>query len=296
MKLALGTVQFGLEYGIVNRGGRVSHETAAAIIRRAESLGIRTLDTAMGYGDSEQRLGEIGVGTWRIVTKLPECPEGCPDIVEWVNLAVRASLQRLGSRRLHGLLLHRPAQLLETRGPELFAALQKAQEDGLVDKIGVSVYEPADLAALVPRFSFTLVQLPFNILDDRFRRSGWLAKLADRGVEIHARSAFLQGLLLMPADQRPNSFARWADLWSAYDRWLEESQLTPLAACLRVALAVPEIDQVVVGVDSVAHLAQIVAAVPGPVPVLLPSLRTEDTDLLNPSRWGACHLTRDISV
>lgn len=285
MKLGLGTVQFGLDYGVANNRGRVSLDEAAAIIGHAAKCGIRVLDTAIGYGDSEQRLGAIGVAAWKVVTKLPACPAGCADVPQWVETATRESLARLGCPRLYGLMLHRPADLLDARGGELFAGLERVRRAGLVQKIGASVYDPDELDRLTPRFRFDLIQLPFNLFDDRFLRSGTLARLADQGIEVHARSIFLQGLLLMSASERPPAFSRWNTLWAAYDDWLRDSQMTALQACLRYALGEPRIATVLVGVDSVAHLAQILAAADGASPPVPAALRSQDVDLVNPSRW-----------
>jgi aryl-alcohol dehydrogenase-like predicted oxidoreductase len=285
VKLALGTVQFGLEYGIANRTGRVTLEEARAIVQHARSSGIDTLDTAMAYGDSECRLGEIGVTDWRIVSKLPAVPDTCHDVGEWVVSSVHESLRRLRVSRLYGLLLHRPAQLLEPLGSDLYRALQAIKGDGLVEKIGVSIYDPAELDTLCPAYSLDLVQSPFNLLDRRLKTSGWLARLAADGVELHVRSVFLQGLLLMAPAARPPAFRRWAPLWAAYDRWLAETGLSPVEACLRDALSVPEISRVIVGVDSLSQLSANLESAAGPPPAIPDPLQTNDVDLLNPARW-----------
>lgn len=285
MKLSLGTVQFGVAYGVANQQGRVSFETAEAIVREAERRGLRMLDTAIGYGDSEARLGQIGVDDWQIVTKLPACPETCVDVQAWVDRELRGALRRLARERVHGVLLHRPAQLLEAGGPALFAALASAKANGLVKKIGVSVYAPAELDTLMSQFDLDIVQLPANVFDDRFAKSGWLGRLAARGVEVHSRSAFLQGLLLMTPSTRPAWTTRWSDLWREYDDWVSDVQLTRAQACLRSALSVPGFDHVLVGVDSVDQLRELVAAADGPAPPAFSSASAIDPDLLNPSRW-----------
>lgn len=149
MKLALGTAQLGLNYGIANRQGQVSvDEAEEAILRHAQSSGMDTLDTAMAYGDSEQRLGVIGVAGWHVVSKLPAIPDACPDVFRWVATSVQESLQRLQVTSLYGLLLHRPEQLLARDGERLYLALQQLKDDGVVGKIGVSIYDPSELDAL----------------------------------------------------------------------------------------------------------------------------------------------------
>jgi hypothetical protein len=284
-RLALGTAQFGLQYGVANRSGQLSRAAARAILQQAAEAGIVTLDTAIAYGESEARLGESGVGGWQVVSKLPPAPAGCADVAGWVRGAVHGSLQRLGVSRLHGLLLHEPRELLAAHGSALQGALLALKEAGLVSRIGVSVYGPEELAALWPRMQVDIVQAPFNVIDRRLQESGWLTRLHDAGAEIHVRSVFLQGLLLMPSASRPAAFARWQRLWDQWQSWLTGQQLTALQACLGFALGRCEIDRVIVGVDSVTQLQEIVAAAQTPAVTPPESLRSDDPELLNPSRW-----------
>jgi len=287
VKLALGTAQFGLDYGIANQGGQVPSAEASAILRHAQSAGMDTLDTAIAYGDSEQRLGEIGIGGWRVVSKLPAIPGVCRDVSRWVESSVRESLERLRVTKLYGLLLHRPGQLLEREGERLYSALQQLKDTGVVEKIGVSIYAPSELDALCGPFRFDLVQAPFNLLDRRLLDTGWLSRLAAQQTEVHVRSVFLQGLLLMPEGRRPPAFDRWAPLWRTLDGWLDQVGMTPLEACLRDALSFPEVGRVVIGVDSLPHLQDILLAAAGPVPRIPDGVRSNDPDLLNPARWTA---------
>ena len=287
MKLALGTVQFGLPYGISNQSGQVSFDCVSEILKQAWQAGINTLDTAIAYGQSEQRLGEIGVSQWRVISKLPAIPELCTDIAAWVQKAVLDSLARLKVTTLYGLLLHRSDQLLMPQGETLYRALITLKEQGQVNKIGISVYDPSELEAIFPHFPFDLIQAPFNILDRRLLTSGWLTKLHQNRVEVHTRSAFLQGLLLMDAAKRPAKFNRWQSLWDEWHFWLNSEGLTPLQACLGFVMSQPEIDRVLVGMDNIKQLHEILDVVKiqsRPVPL---SLITHDLNLLNPSNWDS---------
>jgi len=199
MKLGIGTVQFGLNYGVANRQGQVSQDEAKAILGHAWASGMDTLDTAIAYGDSEQRLGEIGIRDWRVVSKLPSIPDGCSDISQWVTDSVNESLQRLKVKCLYGLLLHQPKQLLGQAGGRLYSVLQQLKRDGRIEKIGISIYDPEELDAVCSHYHLDMVQAPFNIFDRRLIDSGWLARLAEQDTELHVRSVFLQGLLLMKA-------------------------------------------------------------------------------------------------
>lgn len=286
-RLVLGTVQFGLPYGVANQGGRVSKEEAAVILRHARAVGVDTLDTAIAYGDSEQRLGEIGIGQWQVISKLPAIPDTCSDVDGWVRESVLGSLNRLGVPRLRGLLLHRPPQLLGSQGDALYCALVRLKEEGKVGKIGVSIYGPDELDALWPRYQLDLVQAPCNILDRRLITSGWLARMRQAGTEVHVRSIFLQGLLLMDRQRRPKYFSRWQNLWDQWDHWLDAQQLSPLQACMGFALSNSAIDRIVVGVDSLRHLNEVLAQLEAPAARAPDILASEDLDLINPSHWNA---------
>ena len=285
-RLALGTVQFGLSYGIANQDGQVSRSTAKAMLKLAAVNGVDTLDTAIAYGESEACLGEIGTDGFKIVTKLAAFPDSCADVDAWVQEQIALSLGRLGLASLYGLLLHRPEQLLGTKGNELYHALLGLKDDGLVQKVGVSIYSPNELEEVIKRFDLDLVQAPFNLVDQRMYNTGWLSRLKDREVEIHTRSAFLQGLLLMPYEAIPPQFATWSELWKRWHNWLSGNNVSALHACLSFPLSFPEIDRVVIGAESSVQLNQIIDASRRSLPVDLPELHCEDENLVNPSFWS----------
>ena len=286
MKLALGTVQFGLDYGVSNVTGRVTAKEAKAILQCAQTYEIDTLDTAIAYGDSEAVLGHLGVDNWKTITKLPAVPNDCHNVTQWVHDQIQQSMTRLGLTQLYGVLLHRPGQLLESMGPSLYAALQDLKAQGFTCKVGVSVYEPTELDPLFNTFSLDLVQAPLNILDRALIKSGWANHLHASGVELHTRSAFLQGLLLMSPDQRPAKFNHWLDIWNVWDAWLAREGLSPAEGCLRYVCNLLDIDRVIVGVDNVSQLCEIAKASKGQLSSLPEFNSLKDTRLINPASWS----------
>ena len=286
MKLALGTVQFGLPYGIANQAGQVSRSEANAMLQLALANGIDMLDTAIAYGDSERCLGEVGTQGFKVVTKLPALPGSCMDVSVWVEQQVNASLSRLGVSEVYGLLLHRSDQLIGSNGLALYKALQTLKDNGQVKKVGVSIYSPSELAVIMPRYRFDLVQAPFSLVDQRLYSSGWMQRLKYDDVEIHTRSAFLQGLLLMNQTDIPSKFSPWDRLWQTWHRWLADGHISAVQACLAFPLSFPEIDRVVVGADSQSQLVQIVSAANSRQKNILPDLQCEDENLINPALWA----------
>ena len=285
-RIALGTVQFGVPYGIANKVGQVSRTEAKSILQQAYAHKVDTIDTAIGYGESESCLGGVGVKDFKVVTKLPGIPEGCIDIEEWVEQQLEASLSRLGVGKVYGLLLHKPEQLLSLNGIQLYEALERLKEKGLVNKIGVSIYSPNELELLTNNFRFDLVQAPFNVVDRRLFNTGWMQRLKDSGVEIHTRSAFLQGLLLMKKAAIPPKFLPWNGILRKWHDWLNENNISALQASLAFPLSFAEIDRVVVGVDSKSQLLQIVSAENESMKTDLPNLASEDENLINPANWS----------
>ena len=286
MKLALGTAQFGLDYGIANKNGRVGEGEARAILARARDAGFVTLDTAIAYGESERVLGALGVHGFKIVTKLPAVPDNCSDVGRWAEQQVRGSLDRLEAGQLYAVLLHRPAQLLEGVGKDLYLALQEMKSAGLTQKVGISVYDVVELEAVLSRYTIEMVQAPLNILDRNLIVSGWAERLKRAGVETHVRSPFLQGLLLMPPEQRPEQFHSWAYIWQTWDEWLSRTALSPLQACLRYLSTLEDVDRIIVGVDSLRQLNEVIDAAQGELPDLPPFGLLHDPRLLNPSTWN----------
>lgn len=286
-RLALGTAQFGLDYGIANSNGKVSFDTARNIVRSAKSLGVEVIDTAIAYGTSEETLGRIGVESVQVISKLPSLPHDVGNVSRWVHDQVEGSLQRLRIPSLAGLMLHRPAELSGPFGRAIFAALRDCQKAGLVGRIGYSIYDPSELDTLFDDYPPDILQAPLNVVDRRLVSSGWLRRLSQAGVLVHSRSAFLQGLLLMEPPSRPAAFGRWRDLWAAWEDYLNRANLSPLEACLAFALSHDQIDKVVVGVNSLEQFNQIATAAERRLSVDAPdSLSSADIDLVDPSRWS----------
>lgn len=265
MKLGLGTVQFGADYGISNKDGKTPTAEVAAILDAATELGVRIIDTACLYGDSEDVLGRSMPPDSRfdIVTKTPQFAKQSLDEADaqQVEDTFRSSLLRLNRPSVYGLLIHRADDLFVSGGDLLMDRLLTLKQSGLVSKIGVSVYSAHQIDEVLARFPIDLIQLPINALDQRLLQSGHLQKLKRAGVEIHARSIFLQGLLLMGLQDVPDYFSSIRERLESYHRFIEAQGLIPIQAALGFVANIPEIDQVICGVNNRQQLREICAAV-----------------------------------
>lgn len=278
MRLALGTVQFGLDYGISNRAGEVQDQELDAILALARKLGVNTLDTAQAYGKAEARLGMYNTADFQVITKLSPNIDAAD-----LTPSLEASLQRLARPSVDGLLLHRS----QDASPALFERLADLQHQGKVGKVGVSVYTPEELTRWLEQgYPLELVQLPANLLDQRFLRAGWLDRLQTMGCEIHVRSLFLQGLLLMHPTLRPPYFGAFSEPLSRLDGW--QPHLSLLHKALALIPALPQVSRFVVGVCHAHELAAIASAYDHLHPAQdaeLATLACDEPALINPAMW-----------
>ena len=285
MKLALGTAQFGLPYGIANRRGQIDQEEASRIIEVARANHVDMLDTAIAYGDSEACLGSVGVNGFKVISKLPSISEDV-DVVSWVTQQVEDSVDRLMVESLYGLLLHRPDELFGKDGQALWESLQELKSNGFIEKLGISIYSPAELERITSAHHIDIVQAPFNIFDRRMETSGWFQKLHEMGIEIHVRSVFLQGLLLMPRAEVPEKFSRWSNYLDQWHTYLQEANVSAYAACLGFVSSQPMVDRSVIGVDSSSQLLKLVQAFQGGKDEQIPDLACNDECFINPANWN----------
>lgn len=284
-KLALGTANFGMQYGVSNQLGQLTRENVTKILEFAHASGIRTLDTATAYGESQNILGEIGVKNWRVISKISPIPSDCKDVSGFITDQFETTLNRLRVDSLVGLLIHHAADLLEEKGDEIFRTLEKLQSNRLVEKIGISIYDPKDLETITQRYQLGIVQAPINVFDTRISNSGWPERFENAGVEIHARSVFLQGLLLSKHCQSLRFFRPWQTQFDQWDNFIGKSGQSRLGACITHVKSYSQISNVIVGVDSKEQLVEIIEAFKYPA-IRAPSFESNDLiELINPSLW-----------
>lgn len=295
-QLALGTAQFGLDYGITNAAGQLGDEAVQALLQECRTLGWTLLDTAGGYGDSERRLGHfLRAGPpheWQVMTKTPASRKhrfGAADL-ERFRAAWQVSREQFGLAPLHALLVHHAEDLLAPGGEALHGWLCELRERGEVDQIGVSVYEGAQVDALFDRFSgagrpFDIVQLPASIADQRLLAHPSLIRLRDMGVQLHVRSLYLQGLLLAAPEFVEQKFpgkGRWVHQFRLF---CEQHGISQVQGCLSFLKSNPVFDVAVVGVTSVPELVQLDQAYASAPLLDWRALADNDPMWVDPRRW-----------
>lgn len=286
-KLILGTVQFGLDYGINNRTGKPTAESVAAILDLAFQQGIRILDTAEAYGNAQEVIGDYHRASshrFGIVTKFSA---GRKDLSDNLSERVAQDLKTLGVDHLYAYMFH-SFKDFETYYEGYRTDIESLKAQGLIRKFGVSVYTNSELESLLA-YPVDLVQLPFNMLDNQAQRGSLIAAAKQKGMEVHTRSVFLQGLFFM------ESLPEKLKALKPYLDQVAKASVTYGIGLSDIALNYvvqqEQIDQVLIGVDTVAQLNQNLESLncrmPAELMAQLNALRVEDDSLLNPSTWNS---------
>jgi len=297
--LTLGTVQFGSAYGIVNDHGCPDDEEICRILDTAEKAGISYLDTAAAYGAAEERLGRLltdGRGRlWGKVTKLPplaDAADNPEDLRRAVVEFMARSRERLRSEFIEIVMFHRSDDMFRHGGVAL-DALEAEVEAKRVGAIGVSIYNPDEAVRCLTDRRISHLQLPLNIMDGRWMEKPFSQVIRNRpDTTIHARSAFLQGLLLSPAERWPDWVENRSAIETAIDRSVDALGCrNRIDLCLTYTHSVPWVRTTVIGVDSQQQLQMIVLSFSGrkfsgDEMTMLSTLSTlAPPRLLNPALW-----------
>ena len=285
MKLALGTVQFGLNYGITNNLGQVQQNEVVDILKYASKANIHLLDTAASYGNSESVLGEQSTQQFDVVSKIPTVDTLNKPILQCIT----ESLNKLKRNSLYGLMFHNEDDLISCA--QHFNDLQTAKYNGLVHKIGCSFYSVDALKKSIDmNHDIDLIQIPANVLDQRFIKSGLLEEAKKRGIEIHCRSLFLQGLLLDRNTTLPKNLQPFKEELSHFFNFCDFHNITPLMAALMSMKQTAVIDYAVVGCVSKPQLEEIVIAYDKvnqlDRAIDFAQLASTNTVLLKPTLWN----------
>lgn len=287
-QLGIGTVQLGGAYGAVDNLVVPDDAEAHELIFTALDHQVAFFDTAATYGDAETILGRHLPKNCpaHIVTKLPPLPEDCPDVSACVKKQVALSTARLGENMPGTVMIHHPEDATGPQALQIVDALNDLKAAGMIQQVGVSLYDEDEISQFPGLDGTDCLQLPINVLDQRLFRSGTLMQLHDRGIEIMARSAFLQGLLLIPSSEMPGRLSGLTEFVDKFHQQAARMEISPMALCLGFLKASPEVDSVVVGVKTTEQLRMILAAWDVQPPAVdWAAFAASDCPLLDPRHW-----------
>lgn len=285
-KLGLGAANIGSRYGKSSGDRNLSLKELSEILSFANSKNIRVIDTAKNYPNSETTLGSFDLAEFDLITKLPKYTNTKLSVLDWTLNQIYDSLRKLGVSKLYSVLLHDTSDLFSGISNELLSALQLLKTENFVEKIGISVYNTSEVLDALKLYDFDLVQIPANLADQRFQQSGTLDLLYRNGIEIHARSIFLQGLFLITEKNIPHQFNTWADWFKKYFNILNKNSVHPVHLCLNYPLSLSQISKVIVGVQTVSQLIEISNfSNRNILDINTDILQQNDENFINPSKW-----------
>lgn len=251
--MCLGTVQLGMKYGVKNELGRQpTEEESFAVLRAAKKGGIDFLDTASVYGEAETLLGHFGVkqAGFHVISKLRPWDHQENDKGAVVS-EIEVSLRRLKMQNLYGYMLHRAEDM---NCEVVVQGMVTAKKEGLVKHIGVSVYEPEEALRVVQSGIWDMIQIPYNVLDQRLDETDFFELAKKNHVKVFARSAFLQGLLLMAPEQLPPHLQKARPYIEKFRQIVAKNHYVAEEGAMLYSYCHPGIDYVVFGVDTEAQL------------------------------------------
>lgn len=286
-KLALGSAQWGMNYGISNNHGKSTSSQINKILTCAKKYNIKLIDTAFNYGEAEIELGKNDLSNFNIISKTPFYEDSLltKNNKKDLLLSFHNSLSRLNLTKIHCILIHHAEDLLKEGSEYLIEALYELKEKKVVSKIGFSMYPGIDLDKLLKNFTPDIVQLPINILDQRLLKDGTIKYLKSLDIEIHARSIFLQGLLLIKSDDISSDFHKWKPILKEWELLCNDLKCTPLKLALNFVCNLDCIDFVVVGVQNVLQLKQIISSLDPAQKIKMDKFASNETKLIDPTNW-----------
>ena len=256
-KVIIGTAQFGLDYGIANSVGKMKTNEIKKIIKYAKKNNIINIDTAHAYGDSEERIGKVGIKGFNVIIKLPATKPEYP-YENWVKKSLNSSFKKLKINKADTVLIHNAKFLLDLKmGVKIFKELKKYKDQNVINNIGVSIYSISDLKKIIKKFQIDTVLISLNIFDQSILNKKVINILKKKQIKIYTRSTFLQGLLLISKNKIPLKFNRWKNKFNIWFRELKNKKVNAYDVCLNFVLQNKDIDKTLIGVDDFNQFKEI---------------------------------------
>jgi aryl-alcohol dehydrogenase-like predicted oxidoreductase len=252
-KISIGTAQFGLKYGVTNKKKKLDLSEIKDILRLAKKHKINNIDTAYEYGDAEKKLGLVGVKEWNISSKFPFIPNK-ENIENWIQSKVKKSLSRLKVKKINTLFVHDSSQLESYKiSKKIFACMNKLKNDGFIDKIGCSIYNPTILNKISKDFKIDTIQAPANLIDTRIFQKQHQLTLKNQKIKLEIRSIFLQGLLIENPKNIPLKFKKFKSFFSNLQNFNKKNEVSAISSATSF-LYNKKFDKLIIGVTSSQQL------------------------------------------
>ena len=283
-KISIGTANFQKKYGFY-KNSRIRDYELKKIISNLKQKKIKDIDTAISYKNVDDLLGRSKIKNLRIYSKIPKLPKDCKNIKNWVDDQVSKSKKKLKIKKFEGFYFHNPSDLLSKQGAELYENLKRLKKNGMVKKIGISIYEFSMFEKINKNFRIDMIQIPLNILDRRINLKK-ISKIAKKEkIELHVRSIFLQGILLKEKNQIPSYFNKWSKILSKWNKWCLDNKLSKLQACINFIFNNEIADKIIIGIRNSKEFEEIIKCVERKSKKYQKNIFSKDLGLIDPRRW-----------
>ena len=285
-KFVLGTAQFSGKYGILKK--YVHRTEIKKILNYVKKKKLFFLDTSIEYKNSDKKIGLIKSKKWRVITKIKFNKKyyqnkDVSSLKKIVIKKLNSTKKNIGINNFETLLVHNFEELDYNLKKKIYKTLISIKNSKLIKKFGFSIYNFDKLEKTMKYFLPNVIQCPYNIFDRRFEKKSLLRLIKKNKIEIHARSNFLQGLLLISYKSLPSRIIKWKDHFKTWDKWIEKNKISKLDASLNFVLLNKNIKKIVIGVNSKKELDKILKM--KKTKVIFPNFKIKNKGLLNPSKW-----------
>ncbi len=281
MKILIGTAQFNNNYGIHQQNKNFNFKQKFFLIKYAKKKGIKWIDTAPNYKDAETELGNIGVRDFNIITKLPKIKNNILK-KNYLLSKTEESLSKLKIKKLYGILVHDLKDINNKHREKYIKELKYLKKINLVKKVGISLYNINDLQKILKFWKPDLIQVPYNVIDRRLNNKKILKIIKKNKIEIHARSIFLQGLLIKRSKKR--KLQKWNLLFNRWFSWCKKNKLKPYEAAYLFVKKNKNINKIIIGFDNISQIKKILQ-----IKKRInnfPDLECKDKMLINAFNWS----------
>lgn len=292
-KICIGTAQLGMNYGISNNSSKMKTNDFNKIIKYSIANNINFIDTANTYGNSENLIGKTlkkidDKSTFKVISKFNNLRNiQKKKIREKIFHQIELSIKKLGTKKLYAALIHNVKDLESKKKKEIYNVFLNLKKKGLVEKIGFSAYETKDLKKYLIKYKFDIVQFPFSIFDQRILDKKIQNLLKRKKIEVHIRSIFLQGLLLLPAKKIPKKFNLEENL-KKWNNYLLENKINNIDACIKFILRYNFYKKIVIGFNNFSQFKHVVNRFKilkkNKMKINFKNFENK-SELINPSKW-----------
>lgn len=284
-KICIGSANFGMEYGLDKKSPLLKKDIKE-IFEFLKKENTIYIDTAANYKNSEIIIGKYSTKKFKIITKIKKIPKGVNDLEKWLKNEIYTSCKKLRVNKIYGLLVHDTQDLKnKKKAKKIYKTFDILKKSKIIEKIGLSIYNPNELDLYLKNYNFEIVQAPLNIFDRRIINSGWLKKINEKGIEFFARSIFLQGLLIKDINKIDKFFSPYKKKFEKFEIWTQKLNISKVEACIRFVNSYREVDKVIVGINNRMHFFENYKFLKKDKLIVPNSLEIKSGKILNPKLW-----------